>query len=162
MLKRLALGAALALTATSALACETVESKVVPMSFCIDTTMWIASEATAPQEFLYFDQPQNLGFIAITELGNANETDFRTAILNNAGGGAATLYGERIETVAGVDWHVLEYGTVVNGTNLVYQNFYFVNPGVGGVQLVFFSTDPDVTKTAVRAGMILGTVQFTQ
>ncbi len=162
MLKQLTFGAVLALTATSALACETVESNVIPLTFCIDPTMWIPSQPTAPQEFLYFDPPQNLGFIAITELGDANEADFRTAILNNAGGGAATLYGERMETVAGVDWHVIEYGTVVDGLNLVYQNFYFVNPGVGGVQLVFFSTDPDVTKTAVRAGMVLNTVQFTQ
>ena len=80
----------------------------------------------------------------------------------NAGGGAAKLLGERTETIADQTWHVLEYSSDVGGTTLDYQNFYLVNPGVGGIQMVFFSTEPDLTKAAVRAGMILGSVKFTQ
>jgi hypothetical protein len=161
MLKTLALGAGLAFMASGAFACDTVTSKVVPISFCVDAAIWTPDKATPPQEFVYFDKEQNIGFAVVTELGNANEADYRTAILNNAGGGAAKLMGERTETIGGQDWHVLEYSTAVNGTTLDYQNFYLVNPGVGGVQMVFFSTEADLTKAAVRAGMILGSVQFT-
>ena len=160
MLKTLALGGGMALLASGAFACDTVTSKVVPLSFCIDGGMWVPSKATAPQEFVYFDKDQNLGLAVITELGNANEADFRTGILNNAGGGAAKLLGERTESVDGHDWHVLEYSVDVGGTTLDYQNFYVVNPGVGGIQMVFFSTPQDLTKTAVRAGMILGSVKL--
>jgi hypothetical protein len=160
MLKTLVMGGSMALLASGAFACDTVTSKVVPMSFCVDADMWVPSKATAPQEFVYFDKDQNLGFAAITEVGNANEADFRTGILNNAGGGAAKLLGERTETIDGHEWHVLEYSADVGGTTLDYQNFYVVNPGVAGIQMVFFSTPQDLTKTAVRAGMILGTVKL--
>lgn len=162
MLKSLALGVAMAFVATAAFACDTVTSKVVPISFCIDSAIWTPDKATAPQEFVYFDKEKNIGFAVVTELGNANEADYRTAILNNAGGGAAKLLGERTETIADQSWHVLEYSSDVGGTTLDYQNFYLVNPGVGGIQMVFFSTEPDLTKAAVRAGMILGSVKFTQ
>ena len=162
MLKTLALSAVMALVATAAFACDTVTSKVVPISFCIDSSMWEASKATAPQEFVYFDKDQSVGFAVVTELGNANEADYRTAILKNAGGDAAKVVGERTESIGGETWHVLEYTSSVGGSPLDYQNFYLVNPGVGGIQMVFFSTDADVTKAAVRAGMILGSVKFTQ
>jgi hypothetical protein len=161
MLKAVALGAVLALTASGAFACDTVASKVVPISFCVESAIWTPDKATPPQEFVYYDKEQNTGFAVVTELGNANEADYRTAILNNAGGGAAKLMGERTEIIGGENWHVIEYSSSVSGTTLDYQNFYLVNPGVGGIQMVFFSTEADLTKAAVRAGMILGSVKFT-
>lgn len=163
MLKSIVLGAALALVSVlPAWACDTVQSKVVPISMCVDAAMWTPQAATKPQEFLYFDTEQTVGFTLITELGKTTDADYRAAIIKNASAaGTPAVLAERTEVIGGQKWNVIEYSTESSGSKLVFQNFYIVNPGVGAIQMAFWSGDTDVTKAAVRAGMVLGSVKFT-
>ncbi len=143
-------------------ACETLQSQVVPLSICIDADLWGPETAVSPQEFLYFDKDQTVGFTLITELGSTTDADYRAAIIKNASAaGEPSVLGERTERIAGQKWNVIEYATKSDGTNLVFQNFYLVNPGVGAIQMAFWSGDADVSKAGVWAGMILATAQFT-
>ena len=169
MMKSLAwgLGAAL-LMAAPAWACDTINSKVVKISVCIDDSEWVLQAPQGVQELLYFNTEQTIGFTLITEKETVAVSDFRSAILNNAIGGAgegATIddvkvVSERIENVGGKPWNVLEYQIGKPGEELLFQNFYYVQPGFGSTQLVYWSSPADSTTAAYRAGQMLTDVTF--
>ena len=47
------------------------------------------------------------------------------------------------------------------GQELLFQNFYYVQPGFGSTQFVYWSIVSDATSAAYRAGQTLASVQFT-
>ena len=169
MMKKIALGlGAMLLMAAPAWACDTINSKVVKISVCIDDTEWVLQAPQGVQELLYFNTDETIGFTLITEKETVAVSDFRAAILNNAIGGAgegATIddvkvVSERIENIGGKPWNVLEYQIGGPGAELLFQNFYYVQPGFGSTQLVYWSSPVDATSAAYRAGQMLAAVAF--
>lgn len=152
-----------------ALACETLTSTKVKLSVCVDDTAWTAQTPAGDQEFLYYSGDETSAFTVISEKGAWPVADFRAAILANAAAAAidakpenVTVVSERLEKIAGKAWNVIEYQVTTPDTPLLFQNFYFVEPGFGSTQFVYWSVPEGGTTAAFRAGQILSTVQFTQ
>lgn len=169
MMNKIALGLGAALMmAVPAWACDTINSKVVKISICIDDTDWVLQAPQGVQELLYFNTDETIGFTLITEKETVAVSDFRAAILNNAIGGAgegATIddvkvVSERIENIGGRPWNVIEYQIGTQGQELLFQNFYYVQPGFGSTQLVYWSSPVNATSAAYRAGQMQTGVAF--
>lgn len=154
---------------TPALACETVTSTKVKLSACVDTTGWATQTPAGDQEFLYYSSDETVGFAIISENGAWPVSQFRDAILSNAAAAATdasaenvTIVGERLENIGGKAWNVIEYRVMTPDTPLLFQNFFYVQPGFGSTQFVYWSTPEGGTSAAFRAGQMLSTVQFTE
>jgi len=161
--------AAAVVLVTPALACETITSTKVKVSACIDTNGWATQTPSGDQEFLYFSSDETIGFAVINENGAWPASQFREAILSNAAAAAldakaenVTIVGERLENIGGKAWNVIEYQVQIPDGALLFQNFYYVQPGFGSSQFVYWSAPEGGTSTAFRAGQMLATVQFTQ
>ena len=154
---------------TPALACDTVTSTKVKLSACIDTTGWATQAPAGDQEFLYYSSDETIGFAVINETGAWPVSQFRDAILTNAAAAAAdakpenvTIVSERLENIGGKAWNVIEYQVVTPDAPLLFQNFYYVQPGFGSTQFVYWSIPEGGTSAAFRAGQMLSTIQFTE
>lgn len=151
--------------ATPALAaCDTVKSKVVKLSACIDENDWVVQPQQGDQEFLYFSGDQKVGFTIITENEAFTASDFRGAVLANGkaanGDKDVAIIGERVENVGDKPWNVMEYQFGETGQELEFQNFYYSQPGFGSVQVVFWSLPTDATVAAYRAGRVLSSLNY--
>ncbi len=154
---------------TPALACETITSTKVKLSACIDTTGWTTQTPAGDQEFLYYSSDETIGFAVINENGAWPASQFREAILSNAASAAldakpenVKIVSERLENIGGKAWNVIEYQVQIPDGSLLFQNFYYVQPGFGSSQFVYWSAPEGGTSTAFRAGQMLATVQFTE
>jgi hypothetical protein len=157
--------AAAAFAASPAVAaCDTINSKNLKLSACIDESDWVLQAPQGDQEFFYLSADERVGFTIITEKETFTATDFRGAILANAKSGNegtdVPVIGERVENVADKPWNVIEYQFGGAGQELEFQNFYYSQPGFGSVQLVFWSVPGDATVAAYRAGRLLGTLSY--
>ncbi|WP_374624616.1 hypothetical protein [Devosia sp.] len=168
MIKSLLLGAAaLVISAAPAFACDTINSQKIKLSACIDDSDWVLQAPQGAQEFLYFSGDETIGFTIITEKETVAVSDYRSAILNNAAVGSnisvdqVQVLKERIENIGGRPWNVIEYQVGEPGQELLFQNFYYVQPGFGSTQFVYWSIASDGRSAAYRAGQMLSTVQFT-
>ena len=170
MIRTLALGVGAALLmAAPAWACDTINSKNVKISTCVDDSEWVLQAPQGAQELLYFNADDTIGFTMITEKETVAVSDYRAAILNNAIGGAGEggtaddvkVVKERIENIGGKPWNVIEYQVGKPGSELLFQNFYYVQPGFGSTQFVYWSLPGDSNAAAYRAGQMLSLVQFT-
>ena len=145
-------------------ACDTVNSKSVKLSACIDEVDWELQAPQGDQEFLYFAPDGTIGFTIITEKETFTPSDFRGAVLTNAananGGKDVKVLRERIENVGDKPWNVINYEFGEPGQELEFQNFYYSQPGLGSVQVVFWSLPSDATVAAYRAGKVLNTLQY--
>ena len=154
---------------TPALACETITSTKVKLNACVDTTGWATQTPSGDQEFLYFSSDETMGFAVISENAAWPVAKYREAILSNAAAAAldakpenVTIVGERLENIGGKAWNVIEYQVVTTDAPLLFQNFYYVQPGFGSTQFVYWSVLEGGTSAAFRAGQMLATVQFTE
>ena len=154
---------------TPALACETITSTKVKLNACVDTTGWATQTPSGDQEFLYFSSDETMGFAVISENAAWPVAKYREAILSNAAAAAldakpenVTIVGERLENIGGKAWNVIEYQVQIPNGALLFQNFYYVQPGFGSSQFVYWSAPEGGTSTAFRAGQMLATVQFTE
>ncbi|MDB5541483.1 MAG: hypothetical protein JWQ89_3210 [Devosia sp.] len=155
------------LVGTPTLACETITSTKVKLSACVDDTGWAAQTPAGDQEFLYYSSDETIGFTIINEKGAWPVSQFREAILANATAAATdakpenvTIVSERLENIGGKAWNVIEYQVVTPDAPLLFQNFYYVEPGFGSTQFVYWSIPEGATSAAFRAGQMLSTVQF--
>jgi hypothetical protein len=161
----LAAAVATGLMVTPAFAeCDTVSSQNLKLSACVDASDWELQTPQGDQEFLYFSGDQTVGFTIITEKETFTASDFRGAVLTNAKnaneGNDVTIVRERVENVADKPWNVIEYQLGAAGEELTFQNFYYSQPGLGSVQVVFWSLPSDATVAAYRAGKLLNTLQY--
>ena len=154
---------------TPALACETITSTKVKLSACVDTTGWATQTPSGDQEFLYYSSDETIGFAVISENGAWPVSQFREAILSNAAAAAldakpenVSIVSERLENIGGKAWNVIEYQVQIPDGSLLFQNFYYVQPGFGSSQFVYWSAPEGGTSAAFRAGQMLATVQFTE
>jgi hypothetical protein len=161
--------AAVLLAGTPALACETLTSTKVKLSTCIDTTAWAVQTPAGDQEFLYYSNDETVGFTIINENGAWPVSQFREAILANATAAAldakpenVSVVSERLENIGGKAWNVIEYQVTTADAPLLFQNFYYVQPGFGSTQFVYWSVPEGGTSAAFRAGQMLSTVQFVE
>lgn len=160
--------AATLLFAVPAFACEEISSQRLKISACIDDADWELQAPQGAQEFLYFSNDQKFGFTMITEKETIDLKSFRENIIQNAAAGAGEgktvddvkVNGERTETIGGKSLNEIEYAINSSGTDLVFQNFYYVDKKFGSLQLVFWSIPADATAAAFKAGQILSTVKF--
>jgi hypothetical protein len=157
------------LVSTPALACETITSTKVKLSACVDTTGWATQTPAGDQEFLYYSSDETIGFAVISENGAWPVSQFREAILSNAASAAldakpenVSIVSERLENIGGKAWNVIEYQVLTADAPLLFQNFFYVQPGFGSTQFVYWSIPEGGTSTAFRAGQMLSTIQFTQ
>jgi hypothetical protein len=155
--------AAMLATAAPAMACDLTISSVVKLSICIEPGEWEKQAVTPPQEFFYITPDQTVALMVLTEQGTAAVSDYRAAILQNAKNGSSSgevdVKGERVENLGGKPWNVIEYD--VPGLGLGFENFYYVAPGFGAVQLITWAATKDATLAAYEAGKVFSTVQFT-
>jgi hypothetical protein len=165
MLKTLTIAAGAALLlATPALACNDITSKTIKLTACADTE-WVAGTGTGAQEFVYTTADQNFGLMVITESQAFDSTKFHDAIIANAVHGIGDkpddvkVVSERIENIDGKPFNVLEYTVANNGSPILFQNFYFSQPGVGSVQILAYSLEPDGAAAAFKAGIFASTVK---
>lgn len=170
-MNRILLGAVASalLVSTPALACETITSTKVKLSACVDSTGWATQTPAGDQEFLYYSSDETIGFAVISENGAWPVSQFREAILSNAASAAldakpenVSIVSERLENIGGKAWNVIEYQVLTADAPLLFQNFFYVQPGFGSTQFVYWSIPEGGTSTAFRAGQMLSTIQFTQ
>ncbi len=167
MLKTLIAGATLALlTAVPAFAaCTEISSKTIALTGCVDSE-WQKIDGTGAQEFSYLTADQNFGLMLITEKEVIPAAQFREAIIQNAikGSGATAAdiktVGERIISIDGKPFNVLEYTIPNNGNPILFQNFYYSAPGYGSLQILSYSLQTDATAAAFRAGVFAGTAKM--
>jgi hypothetical protein len=166
MHKSLLIGAAAALLfAAPALACTEISSKTVKLTGCVDTG-WVAGTGTGAQEFVYLTEDQSYGLMVITEKEAFVATQFHDAILANAVSGSGgnkddvKVISERIENVGGKPFNVIEYTIANSGNPILFQNFYYSQPGYGSVQILGYSLQTDATAAAFKTGMFAGTVKL--
>lgn len=166
MIRILGLAAvALLISAGAASACTDISSQTVTLTGCVDDE-WQASEGEGAQEFVYLTADQNFGLMVITETEAVSAGQFGSAILNNAitggaGGNAddVKVVGERIENIDGKPFNVLQYTLANDGSPILYQNFYYSQPGLGSIQILVFSLETDAVAAAYKAGVFTSTVK---
>ena len=145
-------------------ACDTINSKVLKLSACIEENDWVVQPKQGDQEFLYFSPDEKVGFTIITEAASFTASDFRNAVLINGkaanGDKDVAIIAERVENVGDKPWNVIEYQFGEAGQELEFQNFYYSQPGFGSVQVVFWSIPGDATVAAYRAGRVLSTLNY--
>jgi hypothetical protein len=166
MHKPLLIGAGLVLlSAIPAFACTAITSKTVALSGCVETE-WQAGTGTGAQEFVYTTADQNYGLMVITEKDAFAATAFHDAILANAVAGAGgkkediKVVSERVENVDGKPFNVLEYTLANSGQPILFQNFYYSQPGYGSVQILSYSLETDAIAAAYKAGVFNATVKL--
>lgn len=166
MLKSLLAGAGLALLTAlpAAAACTPISSATIALTGCIDTE-WQPITGTGAQEFSYLTADQNFGLMLITEKEVIPAAQFREAIIQNAitgsGGTADSVktVSERIVSIDGKPFNVIEYTIPNNGNPILFQNFYYSAPGYGSLQILAYSLQTDATASGFRAGVFAGTAK---
>jgi hypothetical protein len=166
MLKSLLIGAGLALlTALPAFAaCTNISSATIALTGCIDAE-WVPGSGTGAQEFVYLTADQNFGLMVITEKEVIPAAQFREAIINNAvvGSGGTKddvkIVGERIVSIDGKPFNVLEYTIPNSGNPILFQNFYYSAPSYGSLQILSYSLATDATAAGFRAGVFAATMR---
>jgi hypothetical protein len=166
MLKPTLIGVAAALlVAAPAFACDDISSKTVKLTACVDTE-WVPGEGKGAQEFVYATADQNFGLQVITETGVVAAQAFHDAIISNA---IAAIKGtaddvkvtsERVENIDGKPFNVLEYTIPNNGNPVLFQNFYYSQPGFGSVQILGYSLESDGNTAAYKTGVFASTVKL--
>ncbi len=164
----LIIGAAVALLAAGpALACADISSKTVKLTGCVPEE-WVAGTGTGAQEFVYATADQNYGLMVITEAETFPGSQFHDAIIANAIHGVGdkkddiSVVSERIENIDGKPFNVLEYEAANAGNPILFQNFYYSQPGFGSVQILSYSLTKDATVAAYKAGVFASTVKLGQ
>jgi hypothetical protein len=160
------MGAAAALLfAAPALACTDIASKTLKLTGCVDEE-WVAGTGTGAQEFVYATADQNFGMQVITETDVVAAQAFHDAILANA---ASAISGkaddvkavsERVENIDGKAFNVLEYTIPNDGNPILFQNFYYSQPGLGSIQLLGYSLETDASTTAFKVGKFAATLKI--
>ena len=166
MLKPVLIGvAAVLLCAAPALACTNITSKTVKLTGCVDTE-WVAGTGQGAQEFVYTTSDQNFGLQVITESDVVPAQQFHDAIIANAAkaiNGTADdikVLGERVENIDGKAFNVLEYTIPNSGNPVLFQNFYYSQPGFGSVQILGYSLASDGNAAAYKTGAFTSTVKL--
>lgn len=167
MIRILGLAAvALLISAGAASACTDISSQTVKLTGCVDDE-WQPTDGEGAQEFVYLTADQNFGLMVITEKDAVAAGAFRDAIVGNAVSGGAggkaddvKVVGERIENIDGKPFNVLQYTLANGGMPILYQNFYYSQPGVGSIQILAFSLETDAATAAYKAGVFAATVKI--
>lgn len=150
---------------TAAAACTEISSQTVALTGCVDEE-WEATEGQGAQEFVYLTPDQNFGLMVIAEDAAVAAGQFRDAIISNAITGGASgnadavkVVAERIENIDGKPFNVLTYTLDSDGTPILYQNFYYSQPGLGSIQILTFSLEGDALTAAYKAGVFTSTLK---
>ena len=166
MFKSAIIGAAAALlVAAPAFACSDISSKTLKLTGCVDEE-WVAGEGKGAQEFVYTTADQNYGLQVITETGVVAAQAFHDAILNNAVTAIkgkpedVKVISERVENIDGKPFNVLEYTIPNDGNPVLFQNFYYSQPGVGSIQILGYSLETDGNAAAYKTGVFASTVKL--
>ena len=145
--------------------CTEIISKTIKLSGCVDNE-WVASEGTGAQEFTYLTADQNFGLMVITEKDVFPASQFRDAIIANAVAGSTgnkddvKIISERIESIDGKPFNVLEYTIPNDGNPILFQNFYYSLPGYGSVQILGYSLASEATAAAVKSGVFASSIKI--
>ena len=62
----------------------------------------------------------------------------------------------------GKPFNVLEYTIPNDGNPVLFQNFYYSQPGVGSIQILGYSLEADGTAAAYKTGVFASTVKIGQ
>ena len=157
--------AALALLAGPAFACTDIASQTVKLTGCIDE-QWQAIQGKGAQEFVYQTADGNFGLMVITEKDAFPISQFKDAIIANAVAGAGgkkedvSVGGERIENIDGKPFNVIEYTLANGGQPILFQNYYYSQPGFGSIQILAYSLDKDATAAAFKGGAFASTLKL--
>jgi hypothetical protein len=166
MLKPILFGAAAVLLfAAPAFACTDITSKTLKLTGCVDEE-WVAGTGTGAQEFVYATADQNFGMQLITETDVVAAQAFHDAILANAASAIGDkaddvkAVSERVENIDGKAFNVLEYTIPNDGNPILFQNFYYSQPGLGSIQLLGYSLETDAATTAFKVGKFASTLKI--
>src|SRR3569833_2369301 len=95
-------------------------------------------------------------------------TKIRDALIANAINGVGgkkddvSVVSERNENIDGKAFNVIENEVANSGNPILFQNFYFSQPGFGSVQILSYSLTTDATVAALKAGIFASTVKIGQ
>ena len=151
--------------ATPALACTDISSKTVKLTGCVDE-QWVPGKPSSDaQEFPYATADGNFGMQVITQTDAVSAQAFHDSIIGNA---AAAINGkpedikvisEHIENVDGKPFNVLEYSIPNDGNPIIFQNYYYSQPGFGSVQLLGYSLEADAAAAGFKLGAFAATLK---
>ncbi len=169
MLKPLVFGAVavLVFAVPAFAACTPITSKTIKLTGCVDNE-WVAGTGTGAQEFVYLTADQNFGLQVITETEPVPAQQFHDAIIANAVKAIngktddVKIVGERIENIDGKPFNVLEYTIPNDGNPVLFQNFYYSQPGFGSLQILGYSLEADGNTAAYKTGVFTSTVKLGQ
>ncbi len=164
MFRSVIAASAVLLLAAPALACTPVASTKIKLTACVDSA-WQSEVGVGEQEFSYHSEDGFTAMLIITEKATLPMAQFRDGILSNAVKAAGKaddvkVVGERAENIDDRPFSVLEYTLPNGGSPLLFQNFYYSQPGFGSVQILVYSLVDDARTAAFRAGQIAGTVKI--
>ena len=159
MFKSVIIGAGVALClAAPAFACSDISSKTLKLTGCVDD-QWVAGTPSGDaQEFVYATADGNFGMQLITQTDVVPAQAFHDSIIANA---ATAIKGkpediktisEHVENIDGKPFNVLEYSIPNDGNPIIFQNYYYSQPGFGSVQLLGYSLEADSAAAGFKLG----------
>jgi hypothetical protein len=176
MLRKLTLGAAIALVAVPVAAAELdcggadlVKSAKLKIEACVDPADWAAGQGTGDQEFVYFSRDQKAGFAIVTEEPAVDMDAYHDAIIafatkqSAAAEGSVASYDDATQEINGKTWGTMHYDVTVQGSKLEFLNYYYSEEGLGSTQFIFWSLPEDAgTVSAKLADKVIQTATVTE
>ena len=133
--------------------CVEIKSKALPVSICLDESVWKLGDGDGPGEFSFTTKDNNLFLLMITEKAEIPLKAFEKAIVANAQKASGlrpveVIKKERIDAL-GVEWGRMVYNADIDGLIIKYENFFTTLKDKGSVQFVFYTT-PNNYEAASR------------
>lgn len=124
--------------------CQAIDSKVLPLSFCLNPNKWSYAEINDVAELQFKVKDKEIYAMVITETDVIPEARLKNAILTN-GQNAAGLNKIKVTKEAdsseiGPNFPNFIYEANIDGSLITYNNYYKTFPFKGIVQIIMFST----------------------
>lgn len=123
--------------------CTTIESKVLPVSVCLDPDQWTLANLNGAEEHGFRHKTEDVYILVITEKDVIGQSTLKKAILTNAQTAAGLNKVETlIDTSASVDGYPfgkMVYRTKIDDLDITYENHYTSFEGKGSLQIVAFA-----------------------
>jgi hypothetical protein len=123
--------------------CTEIESKVLPVSVCLDPDTWVLANLNGAEEHGFHHKDKDVYVLMITEKQVIDQATLKKAVLANAQNAAGLNKVDTLEDgSASVDGHSfgrIVYRTIVDGIDVTYANYYTSFEGKGTLQIVAFA-----------------------
>ena len=134
--------------------CVEIKSKSLPVSICLDESVWKLGDGDGPGEFSFSTKDNNLFLLMITENAEIPLKAFEKAIVANAQKATGlkpvnVLIKERLDSL-GIEWGRMVYVADIDGLIIKYENLFTTLKDKGSVQFVFYTTPNNYDAASVE------------